>query len=180
MDFTDIQTTARALAEPGKGILAADESHGTIEKRFKSIGVPSTEETRRAYRDLLFSTPGLGKFISGVILFDETLRQKASDGTPFMETLKRQGIIPGIKVDKGAKALARFSGEKVTEGLDGLRERLAEYVKLGAKFTKWRAVITIGPGIPTRACLQANAHGLARFAALSQEAGLAPIVEPEV
>jgi fructose-bisphosphate aldolase class I len=180
MRFTDIQTTARALVTAGKGILAADESAGTIEKRFKSIGVTSTDETRRTYRDLLFSTPGLGEFVSGVILFDETLRQKASDGTPLVEVLKGQGIIPGIKVDKGAKALAGFPGEKVTEGLDGLRERLAEYVKLGAKFTKWRAVITIGPGIPTRTCLQANAHGLARFAALSQEAGLAPIVEPEV
>ena len=180
MHFTHIQATARALVAPGKGILATDESHGTIEKRFKSIGVTSSEETRRAYRELLFSTPGLGEFISGVILFDETLRQKASDGTPLLQVLKQQGIIPGIKVDKGAKALAGFPGEKVTEGLDGLRERLAEYVKLGAQFTKWRAVITIGPGIPTRACLQANAQGLARFAALSQEAGLVPIVEPEV
>jgi len=180
MNLADMESTARALVAPGKGILAADESSGTIEKRFKSIGVASTEENRRAYRELLFATPGLGESISGVILFDETLRQKASDGTPFVELLKKQGIVPGIKVDKGTKALAGFPGEKITEGLDGLGERLAEYVKLGARFTKWRAVITIGPGIPTRTCLQANAHALARFAALSQEAGLMPIVEPEV
>ncbi|HTD87314.1 MAG TPA: class I fructose-bisphosphate aldolase [Candidatus Binatia bacterium] len=180
MNFADVQKTARALVAPGKGILAADESSGTIEKRFKSIGVASTEENRRAYRELLFTAPGVGEFISGVILYDETLRQKAADGTPLVEVLKKQGIIPGIKVDEGAKAMAGFAGEKVTEGLDGLRERLAEYVKLGARFTKWRAVITIGSGIPTRTCLQANAHGLARFAALSQEAGMVPIVEPEV
>jgi fructose-bisphosphate aldolase, class I len=175
-----LEKVARALVAPGKGILAADESHGTIEKRFKSVGVAATEETRRAYREMLFTTPGLGEFISGVILFDETIRQKASDGTLLVEVLKRQAIIPGIKVDKGAKPLAGFSGEKITEGLDGLRERLAEYSKLGAKFTKWRAVIGIGPGIPTRTCLEANAHALARYAALSQEAGLVPIVEPEV
>jgi fructose-bisphosphate aldolase, class I len=175
-----LEQTARALVEPGKGILAADESHGTIEKRFKVIGVESTEANRLAYREMLFTTPGLGEFISGVILFDETLRQKGADGTSLVEALKRQGIIPGIKVDKGAKALAGFPGEKIMEGLDGLRERLAEYVKLGAQFTKWRAVITIGPSIPTRPCLEANAHALARFAALSQEAGLVPIVEPEV
>src|SRR5437762_4910248 len=180
MNLTEMERTAAALVAPGKGILAADESSGTIEKRFKSIGVTSTEENRRAYRDLLFTTPGVGEFISGVILFDETLRQKASDGTPFVEVLKKHGIIAGIKVDEGAKALARFPGEKITEGLDGLRERFAEYVKLGARFTKWRAVITIGSGIPTRTCLQTNAHGLARFAALSQEAGMVPIVEPEV
>jgi len=171
---------ARALVAPGKGILAADESGPTIEKRFKNIGVASTEETRRNFREMLFTTPGLGEFISGVILFDETLRQKAADGTPIVEVLARQGIIPGIKVDKGAKALAGFPGEKITEGLDGLRERLAEYAKLGARFTKWRAVITVGADIPTRTCLEANAHALARFAALSQEAGLVPIVEPEV
>ena len=175
-----LEQTARALVASGKGILAADESHGTIEKRFKAIGVESTEATRVAYRELLFTTPGLGEFISGVILFDETLRQKSAGGTPLVEVLKQQGIIPGIKVDKGAKALAGFPGEKITEGLDGLRERLAEYAKLGARFTKWRAVITIGPNIPTQTCLKANAHALARFAALSQEAGLVPIVEPEV
>jgi fructose-bisphosphate aldolase, class I len=175
-----LEQTARALVAPGKGILAADESHGTIEKRFKAIAVTATEETRRDYREMLFTTPGLGAFISGVILFDETLRQKGADGIPLVEVLTRQGIIPGIKVDKGAKALAGFPGEKITEGLDGLRERLAEYAKLGAQFTKWRAVIAIGPNIPTRTCLEANAHPLARFAALSQEAGLVPIVEPEV
>jgi fructose-bisphosphate aldolase class I len=180
MALQDLEATARALVAPGKGILAADESSGTIEKRLKNINVPSTEENRRAYRELLFTTPGLGESISGVILYDETIRQKASDGTPFVEVLKRQGILAGIKVDKGAKALAGFAGEKVTEGLDGLRERLAEYVKLGARFTKWRAVITIGEKIPTGTCLDASAHALARFAALSQEAGLVPIVEPEV
>lgn len=175
-----MQTTARALVAHGKGILAADESTGTIEKRFKSVNAACTDENRRAYRELLFSTAGLGEFISGVILFDETIRQKAADGTPLVELLHRQGIIPGIKVDKGAKALAGFSGEKITEGLDGLRERLAEYRGLGARFTKWRAVIAIGSNMPTDACLRANAHALARFAALSQEAGLVPIVEPEV
>jgi fructose-bisphosphate aldolase class I len=180
MNVTDMASTAQALVAPGKGILAADESSGTIEKRFKSIGVASTEENRRAYRELLFTTKEIGEFISGVILYDETLRQKASDGTPFVEVLKKRGIIPGIKVDKGAKELAGFPGEKITEGLDGLRERLAEYAKLGVRFTKWRAVIAIGASIPTRTCLQANAHALARFAALSQEAELMPIVEPEV
>ena len=175
-----LEQTARALVAPGKGILAADESHGTIEKRFKATGATSTEETRRAYREILFATPGLGECISGVILFDETIRQEAADGTPLVEVLARQGIIPGIKVDKGAKALAGFSGEKITEGLDGLRDRLAEYVNLGARFTKWRAVITIGANIPSDTCLAANAHALARFAALSQEAGLVPTVEPEV
>lgn len=175
-----IEAVACALVAPGKGILAADESHGTIEKRFKSIGAASSEEMRRAYRELLFTTAGLGQFISGVILFDETIRQKAIDGTPFVDVLRREGMIPGIKVDKGAKALAGFPGDKVTEGLDGLRERLAEYGQLGAQFTKWRAVLGIGPGVPTPASLEANAHALARFAALSQEAGLVPIVEPEV
>ena len=175
-----LEQTARALVEQGKGILAADESHGTIEKRFKVIGVESTEANRLAYREMLFTTPGLGEFISGVILFDETLRQRGADGTSLVEALKRQGIIPGIKVDKGAKSLAGFPGEKITEGLDGLRERLAEYATLGARFTKWRAVIAVGPTIPTRTCMEANAQALARFAALSQEAGLVPIVEPEV
>jgi fructose-bisphosphate aldolase class I len=164
-----MESTAQALVAPGKGILAADESTGTIEKRFKSIGATCTEENRRAYRELLFTTSGLGDFISGVILFDETIRQKTTDGTPLIEILHRQGIIPGIKVDKGAKPMPAFPGEKVTEGLDGLRERLAEYRELGARFTKWRAVITIGADIPTDPCLHANAHALARFAALSQE-----------
>jgi fructose-bisphosphate aldolase, class I len=176
----DLNHIARAIVAPGKGILAADESSGTIEKRFRSIQVESTEEHRRAYRELLFTTEGAGEFISGVILFDETIRQRAADGTPFPEVLDRQGIIPGIKVDKGAKDLAGFPGEKITEGLDGLRGRLGEYRDLGASFTKWRAVITIGDGIPTRTCIDTNAEALARFAALSQEAGLVPIVEPEV
>src|SRR5687767_5888688 len=175
-----MEATASELVAPGKGILAADESGPTIGKRFQSVGVTSTDETRRAYREMLFTTPGLGAFISGVILYDETMRQKAADGRSFIEVLTQQGMIPGIKVDKGAKALAGFPDEKITEGLDGLRERLAEYAKLGARFTKWRAVITIGPAIPTRTCLQANANALAQFAALSQEAGLVPIVEPEV
>jgi fructose-bisphosphate aldolase class I len=180
MNAHDLAATAAALVAPGKGILAADESSGTIEKRFKSIQVESTEERRRAYRELLFTTHGAGAFISGVILFDETIRQRASDATPFPEVLARQGIIPGIKVDKGTVALAGFPGEKVTEGLDGLRGRLGEYRGLGARFTKWRAVITIGADLPTHACIRANAEALARFAALSQEAGLVPIVEPEV
>jgi fructose-bisphosphate aldolase class I len=175
-----MEATAQALVAPAKGILAADESTGTIEKRFKSVGAACTEENRRAYRELLFATPGLGEFISGVILFDETIRQQAADGTSLVELLHRQGIVPGIKVDKGAKALAGFSGETITEGLDGLRERLAEYRGLGARFTKWRAVIAIAPNLPSDLCLRANAHALARFAALSQEAGLVPLVEPEV
>ena len=180
MTSHDMEATARALVAPGKGILAADESLGTIGKRFDEIKLPNVEENRRSYRELLFTTPKLGQFISGVILFDETIRQQARDGTPFTEVLKRQGIIPGIKVDKGAKPLAGFLGEKITEGLDGLRGRFQEYFQLGARFSKWRAVITIGDGIPTDACLMANANALARFAALSQEAGLVPIVEPEV
>ncbi|MBI2536167.1 MAG: fructose-bisphosphate aldolase, partial [Gemmatimonadetes bacterium] len=144
MNTHDLQSTAQAMVAKGKGILAADESFGTIEKRFKSINIPSTEPNRRAYRDLLFTTPGIGEYISGVIMFDETIRQKSESGTPFPEVLKRQGILPGIKVDNGAKDLAGFPGEKITEGLDGLRERLAEYRKLGATFTKWRAVVTVG------------------------------------
>ncbi len=175
-----LELTAKALLAPGKGILAADESFGTIEKRFKQIDVPNTEENRRAYRDLLFTTPGLSEFVSGVILFDETLRQKSKSDVPFPHQLWQAGIIPGIKVDKGAKPLAFFPDEKITEGLDGLRERFLEYSKLGARFSKWRAVITLGPGLPTRFCIEANAHALARFAALSQETGLLPIVEPEV
>jgi len=180
MTTEDLAATARALVAPGKGILAADESSGTIEKRFRSIQVESTEEHRRAYRELLFTTEGVGDFISGVILFDETIRQRAADGTPLAEVLRGQGIIPGIKVDKGAKPLAGFEGERITEGLDGLRARLDEYRELGARFTKWRAVVAIGDGIPTAGCIAANAEALARFAALSQEAGLVPIVEPEV
>lgn len=178
--MSDLASIAKDLVAPNKGILAADESFPTIEKRFKSINIESSEENRRAYRDMLFGTEGLSEFISGVILFDETLRQSGADGTSFAASLKRNGIIPGIKVDKGAKDLALFPGEKVTEGLDGLRERLDEYHSMGARFTKWRAVIEIGDGIPTDFCLHANGHALARFAALSQEAGLVPIVEPEV
>ena len=175
-----LASIARALVHEGKGILAADESTGTIKKRFDSIGVESTEENRRAYRDLLFKTEGAEAFISGVILFDETIRQADEHGTPFPEVLVRKGIHSGIKVDKGAKALAGFPGEKITDGLDGLRDRLAEYRELGAVFAKWRAVITIGAGIPTSYCLAANANALARYAALCQEAGIVPIVEPEV
>lgn len=178
--MANLTEIAKSLVAPGKGILAADESAPTIEKRFKSIGVTSTEDNRRAYRELLFRAAGLGQFISGVILFDETIRQRAADGTPIPELLQRQGIIPGIKVDKGTAALALYPGDKITEGLDGLRGRFAEYGRLGAHFSKWRAVITIGDGIPTPFCLEANAHALARFASLSQEAGLVPIVEPEV
>src|SRR4029453_10995846 len=176
----NLEEVARALVAPGKGILAADESDGTIKKRFDSIGVESTEENRRAYRDMLFTTEGAADHISGVILFDETLRQDAAVGRPLPKMAESQGVIPGIKVDKGAKDLANAPGEKVTEGLDGLRERLNEYRELGAKFTKWRAVITIGKGIPTEYCLWTNAHALARYGALSQEAGLVPIIEPEV
>jgi fructose-bisphosphate aldolase, class I len=176
----ELEAVARAIVAPGKGILAADESHGTIEKRFKSIDVESTEENRRSYREMLFTTAGIGDHVSGVILFDETIRQATADGTPFTRVLENAGVIPGIKVDKGAKPLAGAEGEKVTEGLDGLRERLEEYRELGAKFTKWRAVIDIGEGIPSAYAIHVNAHALARFAALSQEAGLVPIVEPEV
>lgn len=175
-----LEDTARALVAPGKGILAADESTGTMEKRLSSVGVESTEERRRFFREMLFTTAGAEEYISGVILFDETIRQQASDGTPLVEVLERRGIIPGMKVDTGAKDLANFPGEKITEGLDGLRERFIEYGRLGAKFSKWRAVITIGDGIPTEFCIVANAHALARYAALSQEAGIVPIVEPEV
>jgi fructose-bisphosphate aldolase, class I len=180
MNPLELETTARALVAEGKGILAADESTSTIEKRLRGAGVDPVLENRRAYREMLFTTPETGGFISGVILYDETIRQKAADGTPFVEVLKRQGIISGIKVDRGAKPLAGFPDEKITEGLDGLRERLAEYANLGARFAKWRAVIEIGPGIPSLAALEANAHALARYAALCQEAGLVPIVEPEV
>ena len=180
MNAHELEGVARSLVQKGKGILAADESTGTITKRLASVDVISTEETRRAYREMLLSTEGVEAFISGVILYDETIRQKHSDGTAFPELLQSKGIIPGIKVDTGAKQMAGFPGERVTEGLDGLRDRLAEYRTLGAGFAKWRAVITIGPGIPTDACIDANAHALARYAALCQEAGLVPIVEPEV
>jgi fructose-bisphosphate aldolase class I len=178
--MSDLEATARALVAPGKGILAADESDGTIKKRFDSIGVESTEDNRRAYRDMLFTTESAAEHISGVILFDETIRQTALDGTPFPKLLADKGIIPGIKVDAGAKPLAHAPGEQITEGLDGLRARLEEYRELGARFAKWRAVITIGEAIPSEYCIWTNAHALARYAALSQEAGLVPIVEPEV
>ena len=180
MGTDDLRSIAKSLVAPNKGILAADESFPTIEKRFKSIDIESNEDNRRAYRDMLFTTPGLEEFISGVILFDETIRQSASDGTAFAKLLSSKGIVPGIKVDTGAKDLALHPGEKVTEGLDGLRGRLEAYFEDGARFTKWRAVITIDDGIPSDYCIRANAHALGRFAALSQEAGLVPIVEPEV
>ena len=178
--MSELAKIAKAMVAPGKGILAADESTGTIDKRFKSINVENTEENRRAYRDMLFTAKGIGEHISGVILYDETLRQKSADGTPFAQLLAKLGVIPGIKVDLGAKALAGCPGELVTEGLDGLAKRCQEYVKLGARFAKWRAVITIGDGIPSQACITANAHALARYAAICQETGLVPIVEPEV
>ncbi|MGZ5416325.1 MAG: class I fructose-bisphosphate aldolase [Nocardioides sp.] len=180
MDVASMIQTANALVAPGKGILAADESSPTIAKRLAGIGLESTEDRRRGYREILFTTPGIGDFVSGVILFDETIRQQASDGTPFAEVLRRQGVLPGIKVDGGTKPLAGFPDEVVTEGLDGLRQRLEEYAALGARFAKWRAVIRIGDSIPTDFGIEANAHALARYAALSQEAGLTPIVEPEV
>jgi fructose-bisphosphate aldolase, class I len=179
MSKNDLSSIARAMVAPGKGILAIDESHATIKKRFDSINVESTEENRRAYRELLITAPGGGDFISGMILFDETIRQKTRDGVAFPQVLEQQGILPGIKVDTGAKDLAGHPGEKVTEGLDGLRERLTEYGQLGAKFAKWRAVITIGKDIPSMSCIEVNAHALARYAALCQETGLVPIVEPE-
>jgi fructose-bisphosphate aldolase class I len=175
-----LHDTARDLVAPAKGILAADESTGTIKKRFDSIGVESTEEQRRRYRQLLFTTPGVGDHISGVILFDETIRQSADDGRTFVDVLRAAGVVPGIKVDTGAKPLAGFPEETVTEGLDGLRERLAEYAELGARFAKWRSTIIIGDGTPTDFAILANAHGMARYAALCQEAGIVPIVEPEI
>jgi len=180
MAAQELHETARAIVADHKGILAADESTGTIKKRFDSIGVESTEENRRFYRQLLFTAPGMEEYIGGVILYDETIRQSADDGTPFPKLLASKGVIPGIKVDTGAHDMALFPGEKVTEGLDGLRARLEEYRGLGARFAKWRAVITIGDGIPTDECIGANAHALARYAALCQEAGIVPIVEPEV
>jgi fructose-bisphosphate aldolase, class I len=180
MHVQELHETAQALVAEGKGILAADESDSTIKKRFDSIGVESTEETRRSYRDLLFTTQGVEEYVSGVILFDETLRQSSSDGTPFPKLLASKGIIPGIKVDTGAKPLALTEGETVTEGLDGLRGRLEEYHGLGARFAKWRATYSIGKDTPSEYCIWTNAHALARYAALCQEAGIVPIVEPEV
>ncbi len=172
--------TASALVADDKGLLAMDESNPTCNKRFAALGIPQTVETRRAYRELIATTPGLGESISGVILYDETIRQCTKDGTPFLRILTDAGIIPGIKVDAGAKKLAGHPGEKVTEGLDGLRERLEEYAQMGARFAKWRAVVALGEGIPSRGCIDANAQALARYAALTQEAGLVPIIEPEV
>jgi len=180
MNTAELAATAHAMVAKHRGLLAADESTGTILKRFNSIKLESTEEHRRAYREMLFTTPGASEFISGVILYDETIRQKTKDGVPFPTYLGKQGMIPGIKVDTGAKPLAGFAGETITEGLDGLRERLAEYYKLGARFAKWRAVIDISPTIPTPYAISANAEALARYAALCQEAGIVPIVEPEV
>ncbi len=180
MKSEELERTARALVATGKGILAADESLPTVKKRFDSVGIGSTEETRRRYRELFFTTPGMEAYISGVILFDETIRQQTADKKPFPGLLAARGVIPGIKVDRGTTALPAYPGETVTEGLDGLRERLQEYRELGARFTKWRAVIAIGPGIPTLYAITVNSRVLARFAALSQEAGLTPIVEPEV
>jgi len=180
MNTAELTATAQAMVANHRGLLAADESTSTILKRFNTIKLESTEENRRAYREMLFTTPGAGEFISGVILFDETIRQKTKDGVPFPTYLSKHGMIPGIKVDTGAKPLASCPGETITEGLDGLRERLAEYYKLGARFAKWRAVIDIGAGIPSPYAVSANAEALARYAALCQEAGIVPIVEPEV
>ncbi len=180
MNVQEIIDTARALIAGDKGLLAMDESNPTCNRRFARLGIPQTEEARRAYRELIVTTPGLGESISGVILYDETIRQKKKDGNPFLKVITDTGIIPGIKVDTGAKAMAGCPGEKVTEGLDGLRGRLAEYSRMGARFAKWRAVIAVGDGIPSRGCIEANAQALARYAALCQEAGVVPVVEPEV
>lgn len=180
MNRSELERIARAMVAKGKGILAADESSGTIKKRFDSIQLESTEEHRRTYREMLFTTAGASNHISGVILYDETLRQSTKSGVRFADFLTQNGMIPGIKVDAGAKPLTNFPNETITEGLDGLRERLAEYHKLGARFAKWRAVIDIGDGIPTQYCIDANADALARYAALCQEANIVPIVEPEV
>ena len=179
MASNDLGAIARQMVAPGQGILAADESTGTVTKRFEKVGIESTEQSRRDYRELLVTAPNAGEYISGIILYDETLRQDASDGRPFVELLNEVGILPGIKVDTGAKPLTFSPDEKMTEGLDGLRERIEEYVGLGAKFAKWRAVLTIGPSMPTQNCIEVNAHALARYAALCQEGGLVPIVEPE-
>ena len=180
MGWADLESVAAAMVATDKGILAADESSGTIKKRFDKIGLESTAESRRAYRELLLTTPGMAKAISGVIFYDETLRQKSSSGVSFPEYLAKQGVLPGIKVDTGAKPMAGFPNETITEGLDGLRERLVDYYQLGARFAKWRAVIDIGSGIPSGYAIQANAHALARYAALCQEQNIVPIVEPEV
>ena len=180
MDTKLMIETARAMVAPGKGLLAADESAGTCKKRFDSVNVESTEENRRAYREMLFTTPGLAEYVSGVILFDETIRQKTKDGVNFAEYLRKNGILPGIKVDAGAHDMALHPGEKVTEGLDKLAERMQEYFRMGARFAKWRAVITIGENIPSAACIKANAHALTRYAAICQEASIVPVVEPEV
>jgi fructose-bisphosphate aldolase class I len=180
MDKALLSKTAAALVAKGKGILAADESSGTCEKRFQSIGIDCTEENRRAYRGLLFGTPGVEQYLSGVILFDETARQKANDGTPFPGHLAKKGVIPGIKVDKGTVDLPFTNGEKVTEGLDGLDKRLEEYFRMGCRFAKWRAVIAIGENMPSHACIYANAHVLARYAAACQAASIVPMIEPEV
>ena len=180
MSSQKLIATARAMVAEDKGLLAMDESTPTCNKRFEKVGIPQTEETRRSYRELILTTPGLSDSISGVILYDETIRQSRKDGTPFVKVITDAGIIPGIKVDTGAKDMAGHPGEKITEGLDGLRDRLAEYSQMGARFAKWRAVIAIGDGIPSRGCIEANAQALARYAALCQEAGLVPVVEPEV
>ena len=180
MNLQELERTARELVAPGKGILAADESFGTIGKRFEAVGIESSEESRRQYREMLFKTVGIGEFLSGLIIFDETLRQEASDGTLLPKVLENQGVIPGIKVDKSTVSMPLSPNEKFTQGLDGLGERLAEYRELGARFTKWRAVITIGEDIPTESCIEANAEALALYAAFAQEYGLVPIVEPEV
>ena len=180
MNIEGLNKVARAMVAPGRGILAMDESHPTCNKRFEKLGIPTTEPMRQAYRDMLVTAHGLSDYVSGAILFDETIRQKTLDGTPFADYLTNKGIIPGIKVDAGAKPLAGYEDEKVTHGLDGLRERCVEYFKLGARFSKWRAVITIGEDFPSWSCIEANAHALARYARISQEAGLVPIVEPEV
>ena len=180
MSIEELESIAQAMVAPGKGIIAIDESTGTIKKRFDSVNVPNTEENRRAYREMLLTAPKLSEHISGAILYDETIRQATKAGVPFTRLMSDAGILPGIKVDLGAKPLAGFPGELVTEGLDGLRERLAEYARLGAKFAKWRAVITIGEDTPSGTCIEANSHALARYAALCQEAGIVPMVEPEV
>ena len=180
MNTQELNDTASALVASDKGLLAMDESNPTCNKRFAALGIPQTEQARRAYRELIITTPGLGEYISGAILFDETIRQEKKDGTPFIKALIDAGIIPGIKVDRGATDMAGHPGEKITEGLDGLRDRLAEYSHMGARFAKWRAVIGIGESIPSRGCIEANAQALALYAALCQEAGLVPVVEPEV
>jgi fructose-bisphosphate aldolase, class I len=180
VNLQELEKTARALVAPGKGILAADESFGTIGKRFEAVGIEASEDSRRAYREMLFTTPDIGEYLSGVILFEETLGQKASDGRPLSKVLEDQGIIPGIKVDKSTVPMPLSPNEKFTQGLDGLHDRLSEYRELGARFTKWRAVITIGGGIPTKSCVEANAEALALYAAFAQDHDLVPIVEPEV